>query len=95
MCTDVYSDSISHLCADGAVHEVDGALQDVPPLRRHQLRQRPRKEARGREPQAPVPAVGQQPQTTLQNVIQQALVRVMAITMGPIKEIVCTLCPYT
>ncbi len=29
------------------------------------------------------------------NVIQQALVRVMAITMGPIKGDVCTLCPYT
>ena len=45
-----------HLCTDGVVHQVHSALQDVPPLRSHELRQRPRKEAGGREPEAPVPA---------------------------------------
>ena len=61
-------DAWARLEADARLDEVDGGLEDVAPLRCHQLGQRPREEPRGGEAEAAVHGVGRQLQRLLPDV---------------------------
>jgi len=58
----------ARLQADGALHQVDGGLQDLAALRRDQLRQRLREKARGAEAEAAVHGIGGQLERLLPDV---------------------------